>query len=112
MNYLIRLQFLALLLSTSACASYDAPKHIRGIYFYNFENAALTPEGQSECWEVRGDMSAAELPAEGSGSPWGRSKVVVRGVVSEPGKYGHMGTCIRTIDVSEVLSVEHLSQGP
>ena len=112
MKLTTRLPFVALLICSGACAAGGEPMEVRGIYFYNFENAALTPEGQRECWEARGDMSAAELPAKGSGRPWGRSKVVVRGVLSEPGKYGNMGTCTHAIDVTEVLSVEHLSQGP
>jgi hypothetical protein len=31
----------------------------RGEYFYNFENAVLTPDGKDEAWCIDGDMSKA-----------------------------------------------------
>ena len=85
---------------------------VRGEYFYNFENASLTPEGKNECWEVEGDMSAAELPGNEPSGPWGRSAVVVRGVLGPSGEFGNMGACTHAFTVTEVLSVEHLRQGP
>ena len=105
------LVFAALLL-IGGCSTNNAPTVIRGEYFYNFENAALTPDGKTECWEVRGDMSAAELLGDHPSGPWGRSKVEVVGTLSAPGEFGNMGTCTRLLTVTEVLSVQHLRQGP
>ena len=99
-------------LQSLICSTNNAPTVIRGEYFYNFENAALTPDGKTECWEVRGDMSAAELLGDHPSGPWGRSKVEVVGTLSAPGEFGNMGTCTRLLTVTEVLSVQHLRQGP
>ena len=111
MHHRFRAGLLTAIVVISSCARTDTSV-VRGEYFYNFENASITPEGKEECWEVKGDMSSAELRGNQPTGPWGRSKVVVRGHVSAPGKYGNMGRCTRVIAVTEIVSVEHGRQGP
>jgi hypothetical protein len=76
-----------------------------GEYFYNFENAYLTPKGSMECWAIKGDMRAAELPGKNGAQPWGTATVVVRGTLSPKGHYGNLGACKHLITVVEIISI-------
>ena len=111
MNHRVRAGVFGVIVAISSCARTDTLV-VRGEYFYNFENASLTPDGKEECWEVKGDMSSAEFGGNGTSRPWGISNVVVRGALSAPGKYGNMGRCTREISVTEVISAENIKQGP
>jgi len=96
----------ALLLGVGAVASaYAAEKAItvRGEYFYNFEYAYITPDGKSERWCVKGDMSRAELPER-----WGTTTVEVAGSLGPEGKYGNLGACNRVLNVHRLLKAENL----
>ena len=86
----------------AGCASLPASTHTyTGEYFYNFENAVLTPIGTRERWCLNGDMSKAELP-EG----WGTSQVTVQGTLGPKGRYGNLGSCTRVLTVTRLLSVD------
>jgi hypothetical protein len=74
-----------------------------GEYFYNFEFAYFTPDGQNVRWCIKGDMSSAELPER-----WGTSHVVVQGVLSQEGSYGNLGVCKRTLTVSKLINVGNM----
>ena len=76
---------------------------VRGEYFYNFENAHITPVGMNEEWCTKGDMSRAELP-EG----WGTTTVEVEGNLGPEGKYGNLGRCKRILTVKRVLKATNL----
>ena len=88
-------------------ASQSKQQTYKGLYFYNFENAVLTPKGSAERWCVKGDMSSAELPATNSTGPWGTADVVVQGELGPVGRFGNLGSCSRVLSVSKVLKVRN-----
>jgi hypothetical protein len=98
--------FISLVLAPlGASAQSAAPEVYSGEYFYNFENAMLTPDGSKECWAIHGDMRQAEIPAKAGESPWGTAHVMVRGTLSAPGHYGNLGACTRVLKVIEILQI-------
>jgi hypothetical protein len=98
-----------LALAVSACGwmSRQEPTY-SGEYFYNFENAFLTPDGKNEEWCLDGDMSKAELPAKDANGPWGTSHVVVRGELGPQGHFGGLGRCERVLKVTELVKVSNM----
>ena len=96
--------------ASSAFASGATVAVYEGQYFYNFENAIITPKGGNECWAIKGDLSAAELPGKNGAPPWGTADVVVRGVLSPKGHYGNLGACTHQIAVLEVLKIANRQQ--
>ena len=76
-----------------------------GEYFYNFENAVLTPKGSNERWCINGDMSTAELPGKNGKPGWGTAQVTVRGILGPKGNFGSLGSCTRELKVSAVVAV-------
>ena len=78
-----------------------------GEYFYNFENAVLTPRGSTERWCVNGDMSAAEVRGKNGNPGWGTAEVTVIGKLGPKGSFGSLGSCVRELAVSKVISVRN-----
>lgn len=78
------------------------------MYFYNFENSVLTPDGKDEAWCIDSDMSKAMLPPDKHGVQWGTAYVIVRGKLGPEGKFGSMGTCRRMLEVIEILEVKDM----
>jgi hypothetical protein len=97
---------LALVVTRGICNEPAAAVYA-GQYFYNFENAYFTLKGGTECWAVKGDLSAAELPGKGGAGPWGTADVVIRGVLSPKGHYGNLGACTHKITLLKVLSISN-----
>jgi len=105
------LMLLATLLFAAPGVAGESPvSTYEGVYFYNFENAHFTLKGETKCWALKGDMSSAELPGKNGAAPWGTATVVVRGVLSEPGRFGNLGACVRLLTVLEVLEVRERTQ--
>ena len=100
----------ALLFAALSVAGESPASTYEGVYFYNFENAHFTPKGEAKCWALKGDMSLAELPGKNGAAPWGAAIVVVRGVLSQPGRFGNLGACTRLLTVLEVLEVRERMQ--
>ena len=97
----------------AGCSPSPAVETYEGEYFYNFENAVLTPTGRTdERWCIQGDLSKAELPATHPTGPWGTSYVVVRGTLGPLGKYGSLGSCKRVLVVSELVRFTNMRRGP
>ena len=92
----------------AGCPSLSQDSTYSGEYFYNFENAYLTPDGKSEEWCLDGDMSKAELPAKDPNGPWGTSHVVVRGKLGPEGHFGQLGMCERVLTVTSVVRVTNM----
>ena len=108
MRMIVPLAMLALGISNALAA-----ETYEGEYFYNFENAVLTPKGRrNERWCLEGDMSKAELPASHPSGPWGTADVVVRGTLGPLGKYGSLGSCNRVLVVKELVRVSNKRRGP
>jgi hypothetical protein len=93
------------LVVASGCASLPQDPTYGGEYFYNFENAYLTPDGKNEEWCLHGDMSRAELPAQGPSGRWGTSHLIVRGKLGPEGHFGQLGMCERVLTVTSIVKV-------
>ena len=104
--------FLALALALTAAPGWTGSKPadqvFRGEYFYNFENAFLTPDGTDEAWCIDGDMSTAMLPADSRGGQWGTSYVVVHGKLGPEGRFGSLGRCQRVLEVTAIIEVKNM----
>jgi hypothetical protein len=100
---------LFLLLSTMAslcvAASDAPPKTYAGVYFYNFENAYFTPDGNKDCWVVGTALRPAEINPRSSPHPSGTARVVVRRVLGPKGHFGNLGICTRVLKIVEIVSV-------
>lgn len=104
------IQLLALGSLLSGCATVAPTGEIyHGEYFYNFESASFTAEGESQPWCVdSAKLTDAELPADGSpGGPWGTAQVVVRGVLSPEGSYCTLGAYKRFLEITEVIDISN-----
>jgi hypothetical protein len=97
----------ALVATSSFSAPPEASTH-RGEYFYNFENAYFTAEGNKECWSLKGDMSKAQLPSLDNGPPWGTSTVVLKGTLGPRGSFGNLGVCTHVFSVLEIVEVSNM----
>ena len=99
----------ALWLLSAACGS-RVDLH-EGGFVSGFETSAFYPCGSDEQWWVVADSAAwAELHAPSARIDSGGYRTVtafvrVRGRVSPPGEYGHVGAYDRELEVSEVLEV-------
>jgi hypothetical protein len=82
----------------------DRPIAYRGEYHYNAESAYLVQAGVEAKICVQGADMAPAIQPEFSSSG-GISEVVVRGILSKPGKYGHSGVCTYQLTNSELLGV-------
>lgn len=98
---------LAALIASQARAAEPVPQVYSGHYFYNFENAALTVNGSTECWVARGDMSKAEVVPKDGKSPWGEADVVLRGALGPAGRFGNVGACTHVLSVIEIIEVRN-----
>ncbi len=98
---------LGLLLCVGCSTLTVADATYSGEYFYNFEFAYLTPQGQHVRWCIKGDMSRAELPGR-----WGTAHVVVRGTLSPEGSYGNLGACKRILTVTKIVRVDSMRGRP
>ncbi|MGB4859158.1 MAG: hypothetical protein WBP11_07480 [Dokdonella sp.] len=100
----------AVVSSLSGCASGRSTDQLyRGEYFYNFESAAFSADRESQPWCVDPEkLIDAELPDDGTAAgPWGTAHVVVRGVLSEEGRYCNLGVTKRFLDITEVLEISN-----
>ena len=92
-----------LLVFCAGCSTIPQTSNVySGKYFYNFEFAYLTPDGQDTEWCIAGDMSGAQ-----QGGHSGTSHVVVQGNLGPPGKYGNLGACKRVLTVIKLIAVSN-----
>ena len=96
------------LVLVAGCASLPQDPTYSGEYFYNFENAYLTPDGKSEEWCLDGDMSKAELPSKDENGRWGTSHVVLRGKLGPEGHFGQLGMCERVLTVTSIVKITNM----
>jgi hypothetical protein len=108
MNILLRRMPSILLILPLICwSSEPAPAIYSGHYFYNFENAAFTPEGQTDCWKLKGDMSRAELPSKNGYAASGTADIVIHGTLGPAGHFGNLGSCTHVLTVLEIIGVHN-----
>jgi hypothetical protein len=102
-------------LPIAACATPSAsrPQRFSGEWAWHFETSAFTTDdGQGPYWLAADGDLWPELTApfnEAQNAPWGRAHVVVEGVLSGPGSYGHLGAYSRQLRVTRVISSRLIS---
>jgi hypothetical protein len=104
---LLTFVFAALL---GACALSPPARTYTGIYAEGLETMTFQPEGQNETWAVAGGSGVYALQAaaphvtspDGVRAPF-RVRATIRGELSRPGRYGHLGFFRRQITITEVL---------
>lgn len=98
---------LGLLLGAAACGSVTAPgvQEHAGYYESGFEVESFRPCGESQAWWVTGGESLRERYREIAAAPYERLYVVVRGTAGPVGRYGHLGSYQRELEVEEVLEI-------
>lgn len=97
---------LVLLVGLASCGNEppERPIAYRGEYHYDPANAYLVQVGVAAKICIQGaDMTPAVQPEFSSSG--GVSEVVVRGILSKPGRYGHEGVCTYMLTDAELLGV-------
>lgn len=112
---LVALLLVGLVTATAACGS-RADLHA-GRYESGFEASAFYPCGSDEQWWLTADSASwARLHAppariDSGGYREATAFVRVRGRVTGPGEFGHMGAYDRELTVTEVLEVRAPEEG-
>ena len=111
MRLFLLMMFIPLLLS--GCALTPTTQTYTGVYAEGLETMTFHADGQSEPWSVAGGagvyaLQAAVPPiysAEGGPRAPFRVRATIRGEVSGPGRYGHLGLFRREISITDVVEV-------
>ncbi|MCC7077191.1 MAG: hypothetical protein IT198_08710 [Acidimicrobiia bacterium] len=93
--------------TTTTADSGDAEGDVyTGHYSTGFEVSAFVECGSDEQWWVVGSAELTEeVEAAADSPPYEPVYLRVRGTLSEPGTYGHLGAYQRQLTVTEVLDV-------
>jgi hypothetical protein len=102
-----------LMFALSACATTPA-RHYSGVYVTAFETEAFYSYDGGDPYWVSADAAAqaalqAPIPHPFDPQTGVRVVVEVQGVLSPPGRYGHLGAYTRELHVTRVLSA-HLER--
>jgi len=82
----------------------ERPIAYRGEYHYDMEKGYLVQAGVDAKICIEGaDMTPAVQPEFARSG--GISEVAVRGILSKPGQYGHLGACTYLLSKAELLGV-------
>lgn len=95
----------------SACATSPTVRTYTGVYAEGLETMTFQPDGQDQPWAVAGGDGVYVLQAaaplvpstEGQPRPPFRVRATIRGELSNPGRYGHLGLFSREITITEVI---------
>lgn len=109
----MRLRFLALcVVLLSACVSFHGERVYTGVYSEGREVMLFHADGQEDAWGI---ASGSTLYALRAAAPQGVSRdglpppfsvhARIKGVVSSPGRYGHLGMFRREIIITDVIEV-------
>lgn len=98
-----------LMLALSACATSPATHRYAGVYVYGFEIEAFYSYDGGDPYWVSAEPAAHEAlqaPIPHPVDPQAGARVVVevQGVLSQPGRYGHLGAYSRELHVTRVIS--------
>ena len=80
-------------------------EEFRGTYFVGDESNGFAPCGKSESWWVNFSDSARETLRSKKITGWGHWPMRVRGTLSPPGHYGHLGGYPRQLHVEQVIAI-------
>jgi hypothetical protein len=115
----MRRAFLAGLLglAVAACATPQSAQRYSGAWEWHFETSAFTTDaGEGPYWLVAEGAAWDQINApirNSGGGPYGSVHLVVEGVLSEPGRYGHLGAYAHELRVTRVLETRLISaDGP
>jgi hypothetical protein len=111
----MRFHALALFLLLGACVSpfHHAERVYTGVYAEGMETMTFRAEGRDETWSVASGGGVYTLQnaaprvhaaERGPREPFS-VRATVRGVVSAPGRYGHLGLFPREITITDVVEV-------
>ena len=96
-----------LLCLVAACASLGrAERTYTGVYAEGTEVMTFQADGETQTWSVTGPAVAAlQNAAPPRPNPWDgfQIRAIVRGHLSPPGRYGHLGMFRREITITEVV---------
>jgi hypothetical protein len=84
----------------------NAATNMRGHFTYGFEVARFVPCGSSEQWWVSDGIDQVRRHVGQLGSGYGTIYIEFVGVVSEPGKFGHLGAYRREVKIEQVVLVD------
>ena len=111
----MRLGLLALsFLLLGACVSFDRSERVyTGVYAEGLETMTFRVEGRDDTWSVAGGGGVYTLQnavprvylADGGPREPFSVRATIRGVVSGPGRYGHVGAFPHEITITEVVEV-------
>ena len=101
-----RTRWLATLLLVGGCtAPSTPPARYAGYYAMGFEEDAFYPCEQSEGWWVTEAPELRRRYSQLASEPYQRLYAVVRGKLSAPGHYGHLGRYTHELAIGEVIEL-------
>ena len=83
-----------------------------GTHTLAMEHFGFQADGKEEVWHVTGAASRAfnrasfTLLADGKLFMQGESRATVKGYLSQPGRYGHLGMYCRQLYVTKIIHIE------
>jgi len=111
---MLRAALLSVVLAAPVAVATDADAvaaTYSGRYEYTLEHAIFAPNGGTECWELLGNLGGAIGRGKRGSMGWGSVDLVVRGILSAPGRYGNFGDCTHQLRVIKVLSITNRKSG-
>ena len=106
MRCALALLFLQALVACSSKTEAPSPQIFSGVYSTDgFEYSNFYPSESKEAWTTKGALMWSVIPLGKFPMRCGSATVTVRGVISPPGKYGHLDCCSRELNVQEILQV-------
>ncbi len=103
-------------LVAAACTSVGADDRIyTGVYSEGMETMTFQADGEAQVWSVTGPaVGALQSAAPARQNPWDgfQIRAIVKGDLSPPGRYGHLGMYQREITITEVVLAPAPERGP
>jgi hypothetical protein len=112
----MRALIFGLLYLVAACTSVGTDNRLyTGVYSEGMETMTFHADGEAQAWSVTGPaVGALQNAAPARQNPWDgfRIRAIVKGELSQPGRYGHLGMYQREITITEVVLAPAPERGP
>lgn len=92
----------------AGCDAPTAAATYEGRYSWGFEESAFTPCGRDERWWVSNDAEVVDRYREVTDDEYEQVYARLRGRLSVPGTYGHLGEYSRELNVTGVVEIRAL----